>query len=82
MNNEYKCYTFDIDGTLIQKSNHMDIELKRAFDSLTKSNIKVVLATGRPYKDLKQFIMENDLVVDSVYLNGGAILIKNDYIIY
>lgn len=71
---------FDVDGTLSHEKNEVSKPLKRVLGILQKQGMEMVLATGRPLVDLNAFRQKNNFYTPAVFLNGAAILQKEDVV--
>ena len=71
---------FDVDGTLCHEKNEISKPLKSVLTILQKQGMEMVLATGRPLVDLNAFRQKNNFYTPAVFLNGAAILQKDDSI--
>lgn len=76
----YKIVFFDIDGTLLTEKGEIPYETKESIEQLKKSNVKVVIATGRAPYHLKPIAEE--LGIDSyVCFNGSYVVYEGKSIV-
>lgn len=74
-----KLVAIDLDGTLLNSSREISLENKRAIEIARENGIKVVLATGRPFKGIEKFLEELNLNKSNEYsiTNTGAMVFEN-----
>ncbi|OPH57818.1 HAD family hydrolase [Paenibacillus ferrarius] len=76
----YKVVFFDVDGTLLSEVDRsLPLSTKEAIESLIEKNIKVVVATGRPYNLCEEF---KAMGVETFISANGALIKCNDNIIH
>ncbi len=74
----YKLVVCDMDGTLLSSNHTVSDYTKEIIKKVKEKNIKIIIATGRPYTDAKFF--KNQLELDSylVTSNGANAHDEND----
>lgn len=65
-----KVIALDMDGTLLDSSNQIDEKLTSVLTELRAANIKIVLATGRTEKEIKE-IIPTDFPYDGAVTSNG-----------
>lgn len=72
----YKLIALDMDGTLLREDKTISKATFKAIKSAKAKGVKVVLATGRPAKGIKNYLKELDLISDDDYavaFNGAIV---------
>ena len=80
----YKLIALDCDGTLLNDKKEIDQETIDILRKVKDKDIKIVLATSRPFYKLRRYLKELDLVDKEQYtiaFNGGYILNNTEDII-
>jgi Cof subfamily protein (haloacid dehalogenase superfamily) len=67
----------DMDGTLLNRSGQISKENKVAILEAMEKGIKVVIATGRSFKDAKRVLDQAELVLPIIGVNGASITLEN-----
>lgn len=76
----YKMIVFDIDGTLTYKGNEISLKTLNTIGSLVKKGIKLVIATGRNFKDTQEILKKTK--IKSYITNNGHVVNLDETIIY
>ncbi|WP_338559585.1 sugar-phosphatase [Erwinia sp. E_sp_B04_7] len=73
-----KLIAIDMDGTLLNPQHEVTPGVKKAIQAARDKGIAVVLATGRPYVGVEQYLMQLDLQQEGQYCitNNGALVQK------
>ena len=68
----YNCVALDLDGTLLNSKHQVTTETKRVLQDLIKSNVGLIIATGRSAGSVTSVAQELDLQMDIplVCVNG------------
>lgn len=74
-----KLIAFDLDGTLLNEDRELSENNIKAIKKVLKKNIKIVIATGRPYAGFRRFLIELGILGENNYsiTNTGSIIRKN-----
>lgn len=74
-----KLIAFDLDGTLLNENRELSEYNIKAIKKLIKKDIKIVIATGRPYAGFSRFLKELGILGENNYsiTNTGSIIRKN-----
>jgi len=75
----YKMLVLDMDGTLLNESQQISKQNKKAIVEILDKGIKVVLATGRPYSGVVPFCKELGIYEVGCYsiTCSGALVVEN-----
>ncbi len=74
-----KIFVFDIDGTLIDSKNKIKKSTKEIAKKIIKEGNKIVLASARPSRSIRNVAAELDVPVTSIIsLNGSIVFYKNE----
>lgn len=73
MNNKFKLFVTDMDGTLLNSEGKISDETKNAIDLLKKNNVKIIIATGRLDSTVKPFYKQLNLDLPVISCNGAMI---------
>lgn len=84
MKDKIKIAFFDVDGTIFNyKINGISKNTVYALKKLKENDVKICIATGRPYRmlmELKEFI--DDIDFDYLITNNGQAIFQNDEMVY
>ncbi len=69
----YKLIALDLDGTLLNSGGELSRENVRAVDRARESGMRVVICTGRGYKECKKYLDQMGQI-DPVVVAGGSII--------
>lgn len=71
-----KLIAIDMDGTLLNPQHEISPRVKQAIQAARDKGVAIVLATGRPYVGVKNYLMELDLQQEGQYCitNNGALV--------
>ena len=74
-----KLIAFDLDGTLLNENRELSEYNIRAIKELLKKDIKIVIATGRPYAGFSRFLAKLGTLGKDNYsiTNTGSIIREN-----
>lgn len=73
MHKDIRLIALDMDGTLLNHYHEISTENKKAIEQAKADGIEVVISTGRPYKQIEQYIDELNLDSYFVTINGGEV---------
>lgn len=75
-----KLIAIDLDGTLLNSYHQISDNVKKAINYATNQGIQVVLASGRPYAGIKQYLAELDLNQRNYFCisNNGSLIHQAD----
>lgn len=79
---EIKLIAFDLDGTLLNDERELSENNIKAIKKLLNNDIKIVIATGRPFAGFSRFLRQLDILHEDNYsiTNTGSIIRENiDY---
>jgi Cof subfamily protein (haloacid dehalogenase superfamily) len=68
-----RCIAIDMDGTLLNNDHVVSTENARAVLKAQSQGIKVVVATGRSYKEAKYVLVESGIYCPIISVNGAEI---------
>lgn len=71
-----KLIAIDMDGTLLNPQHEVTPGVKKAIKAARDKGVTIVLATGRPFVGVQQYLMELDLLQEGQYCitNNGALV--------
>lgn len=74
-----KLIAFDLDGTLLNEYRELSENNIRTIKKLSNKNIKIVIATGRPYAGFSRFLKQLGTLGEDNYsiTNTGSIIREN-----
>jgi Cof subfamily protein (haloacid dehalogenase superfamily) len=73
----YKLIAIDCDGTLLNSKKEISHRTIAAIKNAKDNDVKVVLATARPFYRIKKYLKQLDLISDDQYticFNGGMVI--------
>lgn len=73
----YKAVVFDMDGTLLNENHQVSERTKKIIQYILEKGVKVFLASGRPYPDIKYFQDELGLHSYIISSNGAVVHDEN-----
>lgn len=79
---KYKAIFIDIDGTLLNPHHEITDKTKEAIMHLSQTDLKIVLATGRPLKATGYIRKELDLVANPHICFNGSLVIENGDVLF
>ena len=68
---DVKAIFLDMDGTILNHDNQVEIETKETIDQLRQHGFKVCLATGRSYEEIERLVPEG-FDVDGIISSNGT----------
>ena len=68
----------DLDGTLLKPNHRLGQFTKDILQKLTQSNIDIIVATGRPYLDVKEIFAQVPNIKPTLITSNGAIVHNAD----
>lgn len=68
----YKLIAFDFDGTLIDSGQEMDETILSTLKNWIEEGRKIIIASGRNYRSLKNIFGKYDLPIDVIANNGNT----------
>jgi len=80
---DYKCFVFDLDGTLLNSAKEITDEVQKVISLLKAKDKQIFIATGRHALIASKYIYELDLNTPLIACNGALIKdVRNNEIIY
>ena len=76
MNKHIKLIATDLDGTLLKNHHEITPLTEKTLKEAQKRGIKLVVATGRPYQTVKQYMIKHPYI-DYFMINNGAAIYSN-----
>ncbi|NMP23890.1 HAD family hydrolase [Sulfobacillus harzensis] len=77
-----KCIVLDLDGTLLNRDQTISPRTLRAVDACWAHGISIVLATGRPPRDVRHLLVTEALREFVIYLDGALTIHESDGLVY
>lgn len=76
---DIKLIAFDLDGTLLNDERELSENNIKAIKKLLNNDIKIVIATGRPFAGFSRFLRQLDILHEDNYsiTNTGSIIREN-----
>ena len=72
---------FDLDGTLLNKTGQVDLEVIEAIQQLKKNGYEPLLATGRSPIEVSEVIRSTN-IHSGIFMNGQVVIFKGELLIH
>jgi Cof subfamily protein (haloacid dehalogenase superfamily) len=79
MHQNIKLIATDLDGTLLKNHHEITPYTEKTLKAAQKMGIKIVVATGRPFQTVKQYMIKHPYIDYFIINNGAAIYANKDH---
>lgn len=73
MEMKYKLIGLDLDGTTLNSSGQLSCRTQKALREASRKGVHIVIATGRNFSALPDFLRKFDFIEYTVNSNGGEV---------
>ena len=78
----YKLVGIDLDGTLLNNQHKVDRDTIEVIRECKNKGVKIVLATGRLYRSIREYVHLLELENEQITLNGAATINSADHSVF